>query len=165
MDLNEAVISKIRELVPISSNLNDHHKLLPYIKQAININVIHVIKYNLFTELKSAFESDTMTDRQRIAMVGGGDEANNFYTNGLITAIAYFALGHFIKEANGNITAYGIKQKVGDFSMLADYREVVSRSNDVYNSGQLCLNSVMTFLDINNRDNNLASPQTVFLIS
>jgi len=134
----------IRSVRPISENVNDVKRLIPYIEEAEKIYLIKAIgavKYKELEADKPNFENFTLL------MDGGYYDDDKVYFSGLRSAMGYLVYGRFVRNQNINATAFGIVAKQGQFSEQVDEKTIVRISNDAEKTGLEFLKQCVDFLN------------------
>ena len=136
-------VDNIRKIRPISENVNDEKRLIPYIEEAEKLFLIPAIGASLYKQIES--EQTTFE-----ALFTGGfytDEKNNEqYFAGLNDAMGYLTYSRFVRSQNVNATAFGIVTKQGQFSDPVDEKTIVRIANDAEKIGIEYLNQCIAYL-------------------
>lgn len=136
-------VDNIRKVRPISENVNDEKRLIPYIEEAEKLFLIPAIGASLYKQIEnnqSTFE---------MLFTGGfyTDEKNNEqYFAGLNDAMGYLTYSRFVRNHNVNATAFGLVQKQGQFSDPVDEKTIVRVANDAEKIGIEYLNQCIAYL-------------------
>lgn len=136
-------IDSIRKVRPISENVNDEKRLIPYIEEAEKLFLIPAIGASLYKQIESnqtdfevLFTGDFYTD----------EKGNEQYFAGLNDAMGYLTYSRFVRNQNVNATAFGMVTKQGQFSDPVDEKTIVRTANDAEKIGIEYLNQCIAYL-------------------
>ena len=144
----------IRAIRPISENLNDTKRLVPYIDECEKLFVIKAIGAKKYVEIETAvIESQKVTDPIELSeeikslLDGCFYDDNNQRCEGLRKAVGYLAYSRFVRNQNVNATAFAIVAKKSEFSENVDEKTIVRIANDAEKVGLEYLNQCVDFIN------------------
>mgnify|MGYP003623224375 len=130
----------IRKHRPIADNLDDQRRLVMYIKEAEELDIIPVIGAELYKDCVDNPQNN------RLLLDGGYYDNDKRYFAGLKAAVCLLAYARFLPNNNINVTPFGIKEKLsidsGEVSDKAMFRQI----NEARNTGMAYLQHVVEYL-------------------
>lgn len=162
-------VEDIRKVRPIAYNI-DEERVNVFIREAAELDVIPEIgadiyerfnqlgnivvdaeRANLQTEegadIYALSEGDLSTEEHKF-LFGGyytDDCGKGRYFSGLKMALAYFAYARLVRNAQINVTPYGVVRKLGEESEPTSQTTIASVSADAYNIGKALLAEALRY--------------------
>lgn len=167
MIANTKDISLVR---PFSENIDDEHRLLPYLKEVEINNVLKFIGAGIYRQLDFVANTDTstvetieyintegkkvtITKAQNDIIFDGGyftkcgcDCDLTEHTRGLKAAIVFLAYSKCLINANVNLTAFGAREQKLTFSQPLDETTLMRAHNEASKTGYSILQEVKKYL-------------------
>ena len=132
--------TNIRNVRPIADNMADEKRLKPYIQEAETLYLIPAFGASLYKDI-----DENIQDYQTL-LDGGYYDENKKHFAGLSEAIGYLAYSRMVRNQQGNITAFGAVQKLGDFSQPLDAKMILTLANDAEKIGLEYLSQCVDYL-------------------
>lgn len=130
-------VEDIRNIRAIAHNI-DTERVNVFIREAEELDIRRQIGTALYERYNSGEE---LTPEEGI-MLNGGDytaECGTRHISGVKVALAYFAYARFVRNAQINITPYGVVTKLGEESEPTNYKTVAAVAQDAQNIGEALL--------------------------
>lgn len=138
-------IEHIKVVRDIANNIRPE-RLLPYIKEVEDANVMPAIGAALYEKLCDGVDVDP------ILLDGGyydAPDCGRDYCHGLHLAVAYLTYARVLRNNRINVTAFGITQKNSSLSQPAGADDVDIAAEDAKKMGDLYLASCVRYLHRN----------------
>ena len=161
-------VEDIKKYRPIAKNIGAE-EVNVYIREAERLDVLPVIGAKLYKELSSlgpvtnskgeiilddagqeissGIEGELPADLHKF--LNGGEYQNAagelVRFEGVRAALCYLAYARFVRNHSINVTAFGVVQKVGDYSSPIDQELIISASRDAKKIGDEYLSRSMKF--------------------
>lgn len=123
----------IREVRPISENVNDIKRLSPYIDECENLFLIPAIGSKQYKALEEA--TTPLTEELENLLNGCYYADDAKYCSGLKKAMGYLVYSRFVRNQQANATAFGMVTKRSEFSEPLDEKTIVRIANDAEKIG------------------------------
>lgn len=139
--------SKIKEIRPISDNIDSVDRLDPFIIEAQDLDIRPFLGDPLFYDLVKNVQLQKYID-----FLNGKEyeyDDNMIFFDGLGIVIAYFAYARFIKHQGVNITRFGIVKKINDTSEPIPQETIEALEGAARSTAVAYLNQCEKFLDSN----------------
>lgn len=130
----------IRNIRPIAENLLDLKRLKPYIEEVEKLLLMPAFGASLFRKI------DEEREMYGELYSGGYYDDGKRWFAGLSAAAGYLVYSRLVRDQSCNVTAFGVVQKVSQYSEPMDERTVVRMSNDAENIGVEYLNQCLDYL-------------------
>lgn len=132
--------SDIRKIRPIAENMIDEKRLLPYMNEVERLELIPAFGALLYKKIEDN------PDQYKVLFNGGYYNDGSAYFAGLSEACGYLVYSRFVQNQNVNVTAFGVVQKVSQYSEPMDEKTIVRVSNEARNIGVEYLNQCLCYL-------------------
>lgn len=131
-------VDDIRNIRAIAYNI-DAERVNVYIREAEELDIRRQIGTTLYERYNNSAE---LTTEEGIMLNGGDYTAEcggERHISGVKVALAYFAYARFVRNAQINVTPYGVVTKLGEDSEPTNYKAVAAIAQDAQNIGEALL--------------------------
>jgi hypothetical protein len=150
----------VRAVRPISENVNDAKRLVPYIDECEKLYILPALGAKQYLAIDTAIansikETDPvpLTDDLKKLLDGGYYDGENQHCEGLKKAMGYLVYSRFVRNQNVNATAFAIVTKKSDFSENVDEKTIVRIANDAEKIGLEYLKQCVDYLNFGKKSN------------
>jgi hypothetical protein len=148
------VPNDIRDVRPISENVNDTKRLVPFIEECEKLYVMPALGAKQYLTIETAItnsikENDPvpLSDELKNLLNGCYYDSDNQHCEGLKKAMGYLAYSRIARNGSVNVTAFGLVQKTAQFSESLDEKTIVRIANDAEKIGLEYLKQCVDFLN------------------
>lgn len=146
-----ATVDNIKSVRPISENIDATKRIQPYILEVENL----IIRPALGALKYKNIEANKTDVANKLILEGGYYDGDTKYLNGLYQAIGYLAYSRLVRNNNVNVTAFGVSEKLSQFSDKVDEKVLLSVANDAEKVGKQYLNECLEYLQFDDSENKI----------